>query len=201
MRVRATGGAGTIAILLVLSAAGPVTAQSLAEIARMEAERRATVKVPGKVYTNADLIPDFTKPLPIDPAADPSSGAGAPADPAASTAASSAPAESADAITGEAQNGVTPRDQQEPQAADGRDESYWRDQAQLIRTRLANQNAQIEQLQARERTLAPDAGNAERALVQQTLQKAVADLAFLNDEWLRFERSARERRIPEHWIR
>lgn len=200
MRGRAIGGAGTIAILLVLSAASSVNAQSLAEIARMEAERRATVKVPGKVYTNADLIPDFTKPVPIDPPADPSAGAPAPVDPAASPASSST-GEPVDATAGEGQGGVTPRDQQEPQAADGRDESYWRDQAQLIRTRLANQNAQIEQLQARERTLAPDAGNAERALVQQTLQKAVSDLAFLNDEWLRFERSARERRIPEHWIR
>lgn len=189
----AIGGRAVVALVVVTGATGVASGQSLAEIARMEAERRATVTVPGKVYTNADLTPDFTKPVPLDPPADPSAAdTGAPADP---------PASPTDATTGESQNGVTPRDQQEPQAADGRDESYWRSQAQLIRTRLANQNAQIEQLRTRERALPPDAEGVERALVQQTLQKAVADLEFLNEEWLRFERSARERNVPDHWIR
>ena len=90
---------------------------------------------------------------------------------------------------------------QEPQPADDRDETYWRNRAQLIRGRIASQNAQIEQLRARDKAFATGAESAEKALVQQTLQKAVADLAFLNDEWLRFEQSARERKVPEHWIR
>lgn len=179
---------------------GGVRAQSLAEVARIEAERRAKVTAPGKVYTNADLIPDFTKPAPAadQAAATPETLAAADAGAAAASAATAQPEA---AKPGAEPTGVTPRDQQEPQPADDRDETYWRNQAQLIHARLASRNAQIEQLRAREASFAPGVESAEKTLVQQTLQKAVADLAFLNDEWLRFERSARERKVPEHWIR
>lgn len=188
------------AAVAVLFAAltGGVGAQSLAEVARIEAERRAKVSAPGTVYTNADLIPDFTRPV-------------APADQTAATpqtpAAAEAGAAAAATIQAEAAKpavepaGVTPRDEQEPQPADDKDETYWRNQAQLIHARLASRNAQIEQLRAREASFAPGVESTEKTLVQQTLQKAVADLTFLNDEWLRFERSARERKVPDHWIR
>lgn len=188
-----------VAVVLV-TVTGHLQAQSLAEIARIEAERRAKVSVPGKVYTNGDLIPDFTKPAPPPDQAGASTETPAAPDTVAVPAAGSA-IEAEAAKPAAEQPGVTPRAQQEPQPADNKDETYWRDRAQLIRGRLSNQNAQIDQLRAREQAFAPGVDSAEKALVQQTLQKAVADLAFLNDEWLRFERSARERKVPEHWIR
>ena len=191
--------ARSAAIAVVLTAVtSDAWAQSLAEIARIEAERRAKVTSPGKVYTNADLTPDFTKPLPSPDQANTSPETPAAPEPMAPTAAAIEPEAPRPAAE---QLGVTPRAQQEPQPADDRDEMYWRNQAQLIRSRLASQNAQIDQLRARENAFDPGVDSAEKALVQQTLQKAVANLAFLNDEWLRFERSARERKVPEHWIR
>jgi hypothetical protein len=188
-----------IAAVVLAAVTSEGQAQSLAEIARIEAERRARVTAPGKVYTNADLIPDFTKPVPPpDPTGAPGSGAG---DATLSPPAAPGAPEPAVAPPGGDPPGVTPRDQQEPQPADNKDETYWRNQAQLIRGRLATQNAQIDQLRAREQAFPAGVDSAEKVLVQQTLQKAVADLAFLNEEWLRFERSARELKVPEHWIR
>jgi hypothetical protein len=188
-----------VAAALFVAATSEARTQSLAEIARIEAERRAKVTAPGKVYTNADLIPDFTKPVPPpDQAGAPPETPAAPGDVAAPSAAA---VESVVPTPADSPPGVTPRDRQEPQPADDKDETYWRNQAQLIRGRLASQNAQIDQLRARERSFAAGVESAEKLLVQQTLQKAVDDLAFLNEEWLRFERSARDRKVPEHWIR
>ena len=55
------------AFLLILSIAGvaPVCAQSLADVARQESERRQAVKDAGKTYTNKDL-----KPVPTPPPSD-----------------------------------------------------------------------------------------------------------------------------------
>lgn len=200
-----TSVVATVVVILV-GLTGPARAQSLAEVARVEAERRARVAVPGKVYTNGDLVPDFTRPPVPDQSGDASADATRDADPAPTATPAEADAAVAQSATvgaspAERQAGVTPTDLQAPQPADGRDETYWRNEAQLIRTRLANQIAQIEQLRTQERSLAAGAESPEKALVRQTLQKAIADLTYLNDEWRRFETSARERKVPEHWLR
>jgi hypothetical protein len=202
--VRARRIALAAAVSAAIVFAGPASgeAQSLADIARQEAERRKTIAVPGKVYTNDDLVPDFTRP----PAPEPPAGAtgdAAPTAPDASTAggAAGSAAAGAERAPEPDQDGVTPRALQEPQPGDDKNEAFWRSQAQLIRSRLARQNTQIADLRARLEAFAPGAADGEKAIVQATLEKAVADLAFLNDEWLRFERWARERNVPAHWIR
>ena len=110
-------GARTIAFLCSPGWSWPLRrlagAQSLAEVARKEAERRGTTGKPGKVYTNDNLTPDFTKPPEPPPAptgaaaSDPAAGADAKAD--------AAEAGGRGAATEADQEGVTPRDQQEPQ--------------------------------------------------------------------------------------
>ena len=195
-----TGLSAAAACVVMVLMAAPAGAQSLAEIAKKEADRRSTVATPGKVYTNDNLIPDFTKP-PQPPAEPPA--AAAPQQSPAHTGAdpASAPVHAGTDPPAADQEGVTPRELQEPQPEDDKNEEYWRGQAQLIRGRVADQNAQIAGLRARANSFPPGVVDAEKALVEQTLQKAIADLAYLNEEWLRFERAARERKIPDHWIR
>ena len=48
-------GAALLAFLLTGGVASLVCAQSLADVARKEAERRQAIKEPAKTYTNADL--------------------------------------------------------------------------------------------------------------------------------------------------
>ena len=90
--------------------------------------------------------------------------------------------------------------QQEPAPADDHKEEFWRSRSTLIKARLASQNAQVQQL--RERMAATRSTNdAERDVLEGTFARAEADLKHINDEWVRFERQARERNVPEGWWR
>jgi hypothetical protein len=195
-----TGLAAAAAGVVMMVMAVPAGAQSLAEIAKKEADRRAAVATPGKVYTNDNLIPDFTTP-PQPPPAAPEVAAAEPGPAPAGADPASVPVHAGADPPAPDREGVTPRELQESQPDDDKDEEFWRGQARLIRGRVADQNARIAGLRERASSFPPGAADAEKALVEQTLQKAIADLAYLNEEWLRFERSARERKIPDHWIR
>lgn len=185
---------------LGLVAAGWVAeAQSLGEIAAREEARRAGIRQPARVYTNADLDRDHASPPPT-----PSASSLSP--PATDAPQATLRTATADAVTGAAapgedeQDGVTPRDQQEPQAPSDRGEQYWRSRADLLRSRLAAKNREIEALRER---LASFGGSTdpEKDITTQALTRAVGDLDAFNDEWLRFERLARERGVPDSWIR
>ncbi len=183
----------TPVVLMTALAAGTASAQSLADIARKEAERRSGAPSSGKVYTNESLTPDFTKP----PEPAPPAAADTPAGPD-----SAGGDKAAEEVSNEAnQEGVTPRDQQEPQPSLDKGEDYWRGRADRIRARLNQQNAEIADLQRRVSTFPAGAANPERDIAVRALRKAEADLVDLNDEWRRFERQARERNVPDAWIR
>jgi hypothetical protein len=67
--------ARSVALLLILTGTGifaPLRAQSLAEVAKKEQERRKAVPKPAKVYTNKDLsaLPAGSAPPPAAAAAD-----------------------------------------------------------------------------------------------------------------------------------
>jgi hypothetical protein len=168
-------------------------AQSLGEVARKEADRRGSTPPVGKTYTNDNLTPDFTKPAPPAEVAPETKDSAAPGAAPADDAAKQAEREEAEKW------GVTPRDQQEPAPADELNEEFWRSRATLIKARLANQNAQI--LQLRQHLAALPAGGDERVIAESTLSKAVSNLEHMNAEWVRFEKQARERKVPESWIR
>jgi hypothetical protein len=97
--------------------------------------------------------------------------------------------------------GVTPLDEQEPQRASDKDERYWRERAAALRARLAAQNRQIESLRQRIASFAPDAAVPERDVAERALAKALEDQRFLQEEWTRFEGTARDRGVPDAWIR
>ena len=61
MSAKAASRACSVAVAVLLMTAGslvaPARAQSLADIAKKEEDRRKTVPAPSKVYTNKDLAP------------------------------------------------------------------------------------------------------------------------------------------------
>lgn len=194
-----TRGRQVTAVLaaFLITAAVPASAQSLADIARKEAERRRSAPATSKVYTNETLTPDFTKvPEPAPPPSAPSP------DPSGAVAEGTPTGGVADAAPSHAeQEGVTPRDQQEPQPSNDKGEEYWRSMADRIRARLNQQNAEIADLQRRVSSFPAGAASPEHDIAVRALRKAQADLVDLNQEWLRFERQARDRNIPDAWIR
>jgi hypothetical protein len=184
--------AHAIIVLVPLALAGStahLNAQSLAEVAKREAERRGTAPQAGKVYTNGNLTPDFTVPSP-PPVADPTVTAD--------------PAPSSESPTPQSEAAASNQPQGESQPLSQKGEDYWRDRANRIRNLLDKQRSQIEALETRVNELraSEDPGTAqERALSSRALEKARTDLGHLEDEWNNFEATAKAQRIPEAWIR
>jgi hypothetical protein len=189
---------GVTAILLTPAA---LSAQSLAEVARKEAERRGTAPPVTKTYTNGNLTPDFTTPPP-PPAPEAAPAVAAKADEAPRPDGEMSEEEAAKLKEREEVEkwGVTPRDQQELPPGDDHNEEFWRNRSNLIKARLATQNANIQQLRER---MAATRGSSddERDVLERTFARAEADLKHINAEWVRFERQARDRKVPESWWR
>lgn len=182
---------------MAVAAGAPAAAQSLADVARKEAERRQATQAPTRTYTNGSLTPDFTTPPQPAPAA-PGEGVQTGAEGKAESALA---ADAPGAAPGADQEGVTPRDEQEPQPSHDKGEDFWRARANRIRARLNQQNAEIAALQKQVSSFPPGSASPEHSIAVRALSKAQDDLVSLNDEWLRFERQARERNVPDAWIR
>jgi hypothetical protein len=195
------------AIVLSMLATGALesAAQSLGDIARKEAERRGAAPQGGKTYTNENLTPDFTKPAPP-----PAPAAEAKAEPGAAEKADAARAgaEGAEASVDVASDpteaekwGVTPRDQQTSSQSDDQNEEYWRTTAALLKAKLAEVNTRIEDLRTTLAATPKGAPGSEREIVERAFEKAQASQKFANEDWVRFEARARQRGVPQHWIR
>jgi hypothetical protein len=160
------------------------SAQSLGAVADKEEARRKRVAKPGKVYTNETL------------------GRGGEAAPPAS---GSAPA-----------TGATPKPQDPPKPApeDDRkkDEAHWRGRITKARDGLQRARMFQEALQTRINSLSADFTSrddpAQRALVAQNRQKALAELERVTSEISAFEKEirdieeeARKAGVPPGWLR
>jgi hypothetical protein len=191
-----------VAVLLVAGSAGLARAQTqpppLAEVARVEEARRNAAHTPGKVYTNDDLKPDFTKPLPPPPppGAAPGTEAAAPGEaPAAGTPAPPAtPTNASGAV--------------EKQNAEG----YWRNRMAEARAQLERSQTFAQALQNRVDGLWTDFVNRdnpiERAAIEQDRIKALDELARTkkdvedNQKAVRaIEEEARRANVPPGWLR
>lgn len=168
----------TIPILIVLVAAlGPPAlagAQSLADVARVEATRRKAVAAPGRVYTNASL-----------PAVPPPP-----------------PAVEAPAIAPVEPETDLPAPPTDVAGFDDRDEPYWRKKSNGIRRQLSQHRDDVSALLVS--ATAPvggPAGQAERALTLTALAAAQADLSALEAEWLELEKEAQIAKVPAAWLR
>jgi hypothetical protein len=195
--VSATGR--LIACVIAAAAAGlpaHASGQSLAEVAKREAQRRAAAgaAAPARVYTNSDLTPDFTKP-PAPPDAPKPAAPSTEAKPAENT-----PLQAETAVD----HRQTPTEETEPTPRDMKGEEYWRTRAAQMRTRLSAQQGRVNALAARMMALASaqsPAEQQEREVTGNALESARADLSSLEAEWAKFEAQAQAQDIPAAWIR
>lgn len=196
---------GAIVLSFVTAGAVDSAAQSLGDIARKEAERRGSAPQAGKIYTNDNLTPDFTKPAPPPaPAAEVKAedGAAEKGDPAKAGAEGGGTPVDVAGDPAEAEKwGVTPRDQQTSSQRDDQNEEYWRTTASLHKARLAEVNARIEELRGMLAATPKGAAGGEREIVERAFEKAQATQTYANEDWVRFEARARQRGIPMEWIR
>jgi hypothetical protein len=182
--------AAIFTVLALASGIATVQAQSLAEVAQQEEERRKTVKPASKVLTNKDLgaVPPVAVTLPADTP---------PADAKAAEAAKTAkPAEPG----------------AEDSKAPVKDQAYWSGRMNELRSKLEMDEISAEAFQARINALSADFVNrddpAQRAVIAQNRQKAVAGLERLSKAIADgkraiadLEEEARRAAVPPGWLR
>lgn len=179
-----------LAVVAVLAWSAPAVGQSLADVARAEEARRKAVPDTGKVYTNENLRPDFTRPTP--PAADAAA-------PAGTTPAGEAPA-AAD----------NPADA--PAAGPAKDQAYWSARITEARAQVERTRAFTTAIQNRIDMLTTDFVNrddpAQRAVIEQDRIKALAELDRLRRDLAEqtkaiadIEDEARRENVPPGWLR
>jgi hypothetical protein len=178
------------AALLVVGAVQPVGAQSLADVARKEEERRKAVKSSGKVYTNDEL-----QPVPQPSAAPAASG-----DPAGTAA----PPPGSDATSSEAASS------DKGLAKD--DEKAWRKRMTDARDALERSKTFASALQNQFNSLVTDFVNrddpAQRSAIASQRDKTTAELARIKKEIESqtkaisdIQEEARRAGIPGGWVR
>lgn len=185
----------TAALLLVASGVGagrPVRAQSLADVAKKEEDRRKVVPAPSKVYTNKDLnaVPAGSPPPPAP--------AGKPADDTAKAADGDAKSGSKSAAA--AEKGVV------------KDQAYWAGRQKALQDTLARDQNYADAMQTRINALTTDFVNrddpAQRAVIEANRQKSIAELARLTKSVQDGKKAiadlleeARRAGVPPGWLR
>jgi len=177
------------ALLVTMSVAG-AGAQSLGDVARREAERRKTVKAPGKVYTNDQLKADgrdvatLPTPAPDAPEASPPPSTGTPPP----SGGGSAP------------------------AAGAGDEASWRGRVKAAREARARSQIFADALQSRINALNADFtgrdDRVQREAVAVELQKSLDELERVKKEIQQQEKAqadiqeeGRRAGVPAGWLR
>ena len=191
------------AVGFVLLCGAAAEGQSLAEVARQEAERRKAIAVPGKVYTNDSLR---SEPQPSVP---PSLLPAAPATPAETPAAP--PAAGAPATTPDAAApGAAPPGGLAAPAP--QTEADWRKRAAAARDTLARLQTFSEALQSRISALTADFANrddpAQREVVAADRARSLAELDRVKQEiaqqqkaMIALQDDARRAGVPAGWVR
>jgi hypothetical protein len=173
----------TLAAALALALPGVgVFAQSLADVARKEDERRKTVAQPGKVYTNKDLGPSSGLPVPpVEP-------------PSADVTPTPAPEEAPKV------------------AEPVKDQAYWADRMKSLRGALDRDEVLAAALESRINALNADVINrddpAQRATLETDRKKALAEVENLKKQIeadkkaiAGLEEEARRAGVPPGWLR
>jgi hypothetical protein len=177
-------------LLLFASAA---QAQSLAELARKEEERRKNVPETGKVYTNKDLN---AAPGPSAPA--PASSPAAPA------------ADAKDAAKEKDAKDVKEKDVNGKEIV--KDKAYWAGRLKTLQDQVEQNQTYVEAIQTRINALSTDFVNrddpAQRTVIERDRQKAAAELTRLKQAIVdgkkgiaNLEEEARRAGVPPGWLR
>ena len=183
-----------VAALLLFASAAQAQAQSLAELARKEEERRKNVPETGKVYTNKDLN---AAPGPSAPA------------PAGSSAAPAADA-AKDAGKEKDVKDVKEKDVNGKEIV--KDKAYWAGRLKTLQDQVEQSQTYAEAIQTRINALSTDFVNrddpAQRTVIERDRQKAVAELTRLKQAIVdgkkgiaNLEEEARRAGVPPGWLR
>lgn len=182
---------------VMLTLAIPVCAQSLADLAKAEQERRKAAPVAGKTYTDDDLKKIYVPPVAPAPAADASAKPG-------------------EAKAGDATKpGTTKPDAAKPaeEPADpAKDQSVWRARMDAARAAVVSNEMFRDALQSQINGLTNDFyardDPAQRAQIGDARQKAIDQLAKVNADIVKanqavadVEEAARKAGVPPGWIR
>ncbi len=174
--------------------AWPARAQSLADIARKEEERRKATPAPAKVYTNKDLK---------EQVAPPPSDAAKPADEKTKDE-----AKDKDKDSSKDKDGAKDKDGKEPV----KDRAYWSNRLKALEEKLLRDSNYLDAMQTRINALNTDFVNrddpAQRAIVERDRQKALAEQGRLTKDVADdkkaiadLEEEARRAGIPPGWLR
>jgi len=195
------------AALLLAASAGalvaPLAAQSLAEIAKKEEERRKAIKEPAKVLTNKDL-----KPV---PAPEPTQVASQSDTPKAT--ADTSKDTSKDPTKGASKDGPAKDGDSAAGAAPAvKDQAYWSSELRTRQSQLSRDQIYAAALQSRVNALGTDFVNrddpAQRAVIAGDRQRALDELDRLNKQIVTdqqaitdFMEEARRAGVPPGWLR
>lgn len=190
------------AVGFVLWCGAAAEGQSLADVARQEAERRKAIAAPGKVYTNDSLRTEPQSSAPAATAAPAPGSAETPATPPAAGA-PAPPDGAAPGATTPAAPGAEPAPQTE---------ADWRKRAATARDTLARLQTFSEALQSRINALTADFVNrddpAQREVVAADRQKSLAELERVKQEIAQQQKAivalqdeARKAGVPAGWVR
>lgn len=196
-------------LIAVLAGAASVSAQSLADVAKRETDRRQVVKGTGKTYTNSDLKP---VPQPAGAAADavPPDAAGGPAGAEAKvpdTAPAAEPAAGGAEAAPKAEDGS-----KDASAKEVRDQAWWAKRMADLKEQLERDQTFRDALQSRIDALTSDFVNrddpAQRNQIAADRQKALAELDRVKksiEEGRKaipaLEEEARRDGVPAGWLR
>lgn len=173
------------------------SAQSLADVARKEQERRKTQPPATKVYTNKDLgeAPPATMPVPAPPSG-------------ASTGSSSS---SGDTATKDDKGAKSDADK-DAKGDKAKGQAQWADRIKSARETLDHDSTFVDALQSRVNALTTDFVNrddpAQRATIEADRQKAMSELARMKQKLVEdrkaiadIEEDARRAGVPPGWLR
>ena len=183
-----------VVLLLILAGlwvSGPLRAQSLADVAKKEEERRKAVAKPAKVYTNKDLSAA-------------AGGSGAPA------VGHRRPV-TCRCLEGRHGRGEGVKTEGKPDGP-AKDQAYWSGRMKTIQDKLDRDQTYVEALQTRVNSLTADFVNrddpAQRIVLERDRQKAIAELGRLQQEIVNgkkaladLEEEARRAGVPPGWLR
>lgn len=190
--MRCTSCAVLLALTFAGSAARPLAAQSLAEVARQEEARRKAINQPSKVLTNKDLGSVPAAPPPTD----------------------TAPASAAAAEAGKSGDkaGTDKKDAAKKDAEPAKGQGYWSGRMKELQTALSRDQTFAEALQTRISALTTDFTNrddpAQRAVITADRQKALDELSRLTKQIADdknaiadLQEDARRAGVPAGWLR
>lgn len=205
-----------ISFSIVAAAFAPVHAQSLADVAKKEQDRRKTVQSgKARVYTNGDLPSAADSSPDVDAAKATSAGADATAAPGEKSTTEKADAKTdakPDAKTGAKPDDKAPAPADKDSKGDVKDREYWNSRMQTLNQQLDRDRLYAEALQTRVNALTAEfAGRddpAQRSLISEDREKALVELERLRktiaddkDAIGALEDEARHAGVPPGWLR